>query len=278
MKILVFAYRRWRSLNNLLASLREQEFKDVIVYVDGNRSTKDFEDVEMSVQVANSYVEYQVVRRPFNWGMYYNIVAGLVSNEDEEVIVLEEDLIVTQLREALNLFPTIWQENLFSIGLMSYLHAKNSNSLEYYELDRFFCWGWYSKKNKIKAIKFNRISLALELSYPASFKHGDLGSMYYNALNRKNNSWAAVVSAGTLSNNLKNIMFRGGFSKNVGFDGENLQIGHQLIFKQYLINKAPNMVIKKKLPISDFWKIHWRFRKVLKVIIYFGKIFTRSHE
>lgn len=276
MKVLVFAYRRWMSLDSLLRSLKEQGFKDVTIFIDGNRSEEDLNDVDKTEQIANEYLEFQVLRRPFNWGMYYNIVDGLLSAEDKEFVVLEEDLIVSKLKDAFAFFPTLFHEKIFSISLMSYLKAKDSECLDYFELDRFFCWGWYSQSSRIKSLNFNRISLALELSYPTPLLEGDLSSMYYRALSRKNNSWAAIVSVGSLKNNFKNLMFRGGFSKNIGFDGENLSLGHKRIFRQHLLHIPPRETKFTALSISDFWRIHWRFRKIFKAIIYFGKIFTRS--
>ena len=278
MKIVVFAYRRWQSVAKLLSSLDEQNFKDITIYVDGSRSNRDAADVDKVAAIAESYSNVECIKRSFNWGMYYNIVDGLSRIEAEEFIVLEEDLSVTHLSLLIDQLTDLWDKNLFSISLMSYLKASPTKDVEYFELDRFFCWGWFTKKEKLVELNFNRISLALETSKLSVLRHGDLSSMYYNALTRRNNSWAAVVSANVINKGWKNIMFRGGVVQNVGYDGENMNVAHKNIFRQYLIDRIPSNMTLIKLSIFEYWRIHWRFRKPLKAIVYIYEIFTGTRK
>jgi len=205
--IVLFAFNRLEPLKRCVASLldnRESAETDLIVYVDGPRTTKEGE--EDKVEAVRGYVRhikgFKSLETHFskeNQGLGVSLIEGITSviNRYGRAIIVEDDIICSKnflsfLNQGLNYYED--KKEVFSIsGETVKVKAPKDYYFDNYFAPRAGCWGWATWKDR-----WEKVDWKLEDWDSVKKKRREFnrwgGSDCFKLLDRwhsgKNKSWA----------------------------------------------------------------------------------------
>lgn len=283
--IAIFAFNRPNHLRKLIESLRRnREFADsqVFIFVDGPRNEKESEIVQLVIDIAKNEVSTtntKVVVRDKNIGLAKSLLSGIdeVLSEHEEVIVLEDDLEVSE-----------FFLKFCNAGLQVYLNDKNIASIQgftfdinaipedFYFLKGADCWGWATWRNRWKELERDGIKLLDEIRERRLTRSFDLEGAYpYTKLLERQSrgevdSWAILWHASMYLQDRLSLYPRESLVENLGLDGSgthsgnrregprdltsfNPQIKYQNPEESKIVRKNMKRLLRKRYSTYAYW-------------------------
>ncbi len=163
--IVVFTYRR--NIDELLTSLLSNDLSkksNLYIFSDGYKNNIDKKDVLLvrkNLKLINGFHSIEIIESETNKGLAKSVIDGVteILNKYEKVIVLEDDLIVsnnflTYMNEALNFYK--YEENIWSIsGYTPCLDYLNNYEKDIFLAFRANSWGWATWKNRWEKIDWD---------------------------------------------------------------------------------------------------------------------------
>lgn len=280
---IVFSYKREKNTLNLIDNLKKQGITNIIVYSDGAKNHNDWKIIN-SIREKIKKRDVELNARPFNFGLYYNIVDALYEELDssDTIVVLEEDLEISpSYSHVINDLAYLITDDIYSVGLMSYCF-QNTQGLNYFHVNRFFCWGWIATRNNIFESDWNRIHMCFNQNkYVYNYKAGlDVKRSFKQSLSRHLDSWATFGVVNAISKSKTNIMLTSGLTRNIGFDGTHVKNKHIGIFKQSLFLQKSEFdesyLMKIKPNLSLRYSVYWRFSRILRILNKLINVINRS--
>ena len=231
--IIIFTYRR--QIDKLIESLLKNDLSaqsELYIFSDGYKSDidkKDVLDVRNSLKLINGFKKINIQEYDKNNGLARSVIDGVTSiiNKYERVIVLEDDLVVSEnflnyMNEALEFYEN--SENIWSISgyTPTFECLKDYNHDVYLSL-RASSWGWATWKNRWEKIDWEikdwNIFRSDEKAIQAFNKGGnDLFKMLEIQMLGKIDSWAIRWCYSQFRNNAFTIYPRESKIVNIGFD------------------------------------------------------------
>jgi len=230
--IIVFAYNRpvhlKRCIESLLANA-ESAKSDVIVFIDGPKTTNDKTSVEECIKIADKisgFRSVKVIARKDNLGLAKSIRSGIdeIFQSSEKVIVFEDDI-----------FASSSALRFLNFGLDKYFDFEKVASVQLYQypLKKEFaapvflrgadCWGWATWKDRWEKVNFDSDQLLRGLS-PIR-KEFNLGgsARYFEMLEELGkgtiDSWAICWHASMYLENKVSLYPPIALCRNTGSDG-----------------------------------------------------------
>jgi glycosyltransferase involved in cell wall biosynthesis len=283
--IAIFAFNRPNHLRKLIESLRlNREFADsqIFIFVDGPRNETESEIVQQVIDIAKNEVSTKntkVVVRDKNIGLAKSLLSGIdeVLSEYQEVIVLEDDLVVSE-----------FFLKFCNVGLQVYLNDKNIASIQgftfdinaipedFYFLKGADCWGWATWANRWKELNRDGVKLLGEIRERRLTHSFDLEGAYpYTKLLERQSrgevdSWAILWHASMYLQDRLSLYPRESLVENLGLDGSgthsgnrgegprdltsfNPQIKYQTPKESKIVRKNMKRLLRKRYSTYAYW-------------------------
>lgn len=241
--ICIVAYNRYENLNNLLDSVNISDNKrDVYIFVDGPKSTKDFNIQNKIISLSEKY-DYQFIFRKENIGLRNNIISSInfVLNLHNVLIVLEDDLIIS--RHALDYFDyylDIFSKDNTILSISGYTPNIDfiQKSKELWGIQRISSWGFATWKDRWNKVEFDPSIVKREILANKFIKEIKLygNDLYYQLINQVfgvSTSWAIFFDYHAYKYKMKNIYNYSSLIYNDGFNGKGT---NKEITKKYDVN------------------------------------------
>lgn len=206
--IAIFAYNRPKSLENLIASLRENpkyEGTDTFIFIDGYKRNSARTEWEEVVKVAqkekNRKGNTSIIVSEKNKGLSKSIIGGVnsVLEKYDSVIVLEDDLVcMPNFLNFMDQAIQTYKDNRSIISVCGYgLKIKKPTNYDgdVYLSGRSSSWGWATWKDRWESIDWdvrdwNDFSKNKQEIKAFNRNGSDMFSMLKDYMEGKNNSWA----------------------------------------------------------------------------------------
>ena len=235
--IIIFAFNRLEPLKRCVASLAansEAVETDMIVYVDGPRTTKEGESEKVAAvkEYVKSVTGFKSLTYHFssvNKKLGPSIIAGVteVINQHGKAIVIEDDLVVSRnflafINQGLNAYED--NDDIISIcGYSNIVKVPNEYQFDAYLCPRSSSWGWATWKNRWNSIDWDLNDwISIEKNARAFNKWG--GSDCFGMLDAwhkgLNQSWAIRFCYNQFVQNKLSLFPVVSKVDNEGFDGE----------------------------------------------------------
>lgn len=205
--IVLFTYKRLQTLKQTVEALKANALamhSDLYVYSDGAKSFNDeisIAEVREYLKTISGFNTITIHESPINKGLASSIIDGVteVINQRSKVIVLEDDLIVSQnflafMNEALDFYEN--NNKVFSVSGYGLKVAipKNYN-YDVYLTPRGMSWGWASWKDRWENVDWEVKDYAdfkISKTRKREFATGgtDLCEMLQKQMEQKIDSWA----------------------------------------------------------------------------------------
>ena len=231
--IILFVYNRPVHTKKTIDALKLNKFaqeSDLIIFSDGERSTKDktsVEEVRNYLQTVDGFKSVNIKMSPKNKGLAKSIIDGVtgVVNSYGSVIVLEDDLItspyfLSYMNQALDLYRD--EESVVCINGYFYPVAKALPQTFF--LRGADCQGWgtwqrgwniFNPNGKALLDELKRKRLMKEFNYDNSYAFGRMLDHQQKGLV---DSWAIRWYASAFLQNKLTLYPGQSFIKNIGFD------------------------------------------------------------
>jgi hypothetical protein len=203
--IVIFAYRRL--INKTIESLLNNELardSELYIFSDGNKNEKDLEDVREVreyLQTIEGFKNIKIIESEVNKGLANSIIDGVseVINKYEKVIVLEDDLIVSNdfldyMNDALVFYKE--DKKIWSIsGYTPKLPCLENLNEDLYLSVRGSSWGWATWKDRWDTIDwgvkdFDELKQDRSLQNQFNIGGNDMFKMLELQMLGKIDSWA----------------------------------------------------------------------------------------
>ena len=258
--VALFVYSRLSHTRQTLLALARCELAletDLLIFSDGPKKIGDISAVEEVRQFIRSVTDFKSIRiieRNKNLGLANSIIEGVtqVCNEFGRVIVMEDDLVVSQyflqyMNDALNIFAD--EESVASIH--GYWYPVDQEMPETFFLRGASCWGWATWSRAWQIFESDGRKLLKNLQQQKLTRSFDLdGAMAYTKMLKdqiagKNNSWAIRWHAATYLENRLQLSPGKSLVRNIGFDGTGV---HRVESEAYTVELAADPIVVKRLP------------------------------
>jgi hypothetical protein len=204
--IVLFTYKRLDTLRKTVESLKANSLansSDLIVYSDGLKSSKDeisIAEVRAYLKTIRGFKTITIHESLTNKGLANSIIEGVteVINQYGKVIVLEDDLIVSQnflvfMNTALGFY--IDEAEIFSIAGYSIPINCNHSDSDVYFTSRSSSWGWATWKDRWSSIDwevkdYSGFKKDKTLRQNFNKMGSDMSQMLDRQMQGKINSWA----------------------------------------------------------------------------------------
>lgn len=205
--IILFTYKRLDTLkltvNALQLNFLAKE-SELIIYSDGPKTEKDYQDVVMVrsyLKTIQGFKSINIIESSINKGLASSIIEGVtqVINQYGKAIVLEDDLFCTpNFLNFMNESLTHYKNNseIFSISGYSFnLNLGKKYEFDTYFLNRGWSWGWATWSNRWENIDwdirdYNSFKINKKAQKEFSKGGSDLNSMLRKQMNGNLDSWA----------------------------------------------------------------------------------------
>ncbi len=273
--VVIFAFQRPEHLEKLVKSLllnKEASQTDLILFCDGKKSESQMVNIEKIKDFSNRISGFKSVKnvfRPENFGLAKNIISGLneVFSEYSSVIVLEEDLIVTQnflnyMNSALNFYK---DKNVFSVaGYTPNVELPENYEFTTFPILRNCSWGWATWKDRWQKVDFE-VSDFKEFirdknqreSFNAS--GSDLTMMLLKQQLGIINSWSIRFCYSGFKAGMPTIYPKKSFVINNGADGSGTNVGSTEKYDTEIFENVTDFNFSSDLSINE--KILHSFKK-----------------
>ena len=294
--IVLFTYMRLDTLKKTVESLSANllaDSSDLIIYSDGSKSSKDdviIAEIRAYLKTISGFKTVTIHESPINRGLAKSIIEGVttVINQYSKVIVLEDDLIVSQnFLVFMNAALDFYEQNnkVFSVSGYSLKVAFPKN----YEYDVYFTprglsWGWATWKDrwatvdweikdfeKLKTDKIARKNLALGGT--------DLFPMIKNHIENTIDSWAIRWFYSQYRSNQLTVFPLLSKVQNIGFDAmathTNVYNRYKILFdysKQQSYNFKPNAITNPVI-LKSFQSYYGLIQR-----IFYGRIISPFYK
>jgi glycosyltransferase involved in cell wall biosynthesis len=235
--IAVFCYNRAAKLKMCIeALLRNPECPscDIIFFSDGFKTEGDKLGVLEVREYINSIVGFRNVIKHFrdrNFSTGPNFETGLkfLSNNYDEFIVIEDDLVVSPnyikyMTDALTFYKS--DESIFCVTGYVFPLKVNDYSYDTLVYKRFCSYGWAIWSNRLRSVIWDNDGLQNLLHTSTGFERRlneegrDLSRMLKKQLSGKISTWDIQMQTHVAENRLKVIYPTLSKVANIGFDGE----------------------------------------------------------
>jgi len=163
--VVIFTYRR--EISQVIESLKMNPLSKethLIIYSDGNKNDDDLDDVlkvREQLKTISGFKSIQIIAAPKNKGLANSIISGVsqILNEYEKVIVLEDDLVVSNnflkyMNNALDFYKD--DKNIWSIsGYAPKLPCLKNYGKDVYLSPRGSSWGWATWKDRWDSVDWD---------------------------------------------------------------------------------------------------------------------------
>lgn len=237
--VAVFSYNRADKLESCLYSLEKNKLvkeTDLILFADGSKNADDDRKVEQVRDFINRYQNkakfnrVMVISQSKNLGLANSIISGVtrVINEYKKVIVVEDDLIVSEdfllyMNQALDYYETMKEYGSISAYTYPLPELKKYNK-DVYVTRKGECWGWGTWLDRWKEVDWAVSDFDLYLHDKKKRKAFDtvekgLDRMLGLQQTGKIESWAVRWCYHLFTHQLLTVYPRISKIQNVGFDG-----------------------------------------------------------
>lgn len=238
--ILIFCYNRKEHLKKLINSLLENNLScksDLIIYSDGPKNEKDFQEIDdlrNYLSTINGFKSIEIIKNSSNYGLAKSVISGVSTQikKHKKVIVLEDDLIVSQFfLSYMNDMLNMYQDDISVASVHGYVYpAKNLPNSPFF-IQGADCWGWGTWERAWDIFNENGSELLNKLMLNKLDKKFDFDytfpyiKMLQDQISGKNNSWAIKWNASAFVKNMYTLYPPESFVMNIGFDcsGTNCQ-------------------------------------------------------
>lgn len=290
--VVIFAFNRPKHLSGLLDSLSlNAEFaeSELYIYVDGPRSNMDLKLVEETREVAKNFSGARVktlVIRDENMGLGNSLRTGVteVFSKHEEIIVLEDDLIVTES------FLKYMNE-----GLKKYQFESRVASIHGYCFgfdqpikDPFFlrgadCLGWATWKDRWDSIDWDPKKLMTQIQEQGLVEEFNLDGAYsyFSALEvefkKGFHSWAIYWHASMFSQGRLTLFPGTSLIEYAGADGSGTHVVVDSGFWKTEISKQSDWKFPEVVSESVAAREQMRFyyNRIFPKLPFFGRLIRR---
>lgn len=275
--IVIFVYKRLEETKATIQALKENKLSkesNLIVFSDFYKEFKDKKEVlevREYLKTITGFKSIKVFEARTNKGLAQSIIEGVsqVLKENEKVIVLEDDLVVSNnfleyMNEALEFYKN--DTRIWSIsGYVPKLDIKNIPKSDVYLLPRACSWGWatwsdrwekndwnvkeYEKEKKIKIFK-KIFNLGGE----------DLFLTLKKQIEFKGNSWAIRWCYNQTKNGMYTIYPAKSKVRNIGF-GKNATHSYKSEEKKWIVSISSDSTKLEKNISLDFEVIDAFYKK-----------------
>jgi hypothetical protein len=238
--IAIFGFNRPSHLLRCINSLAKnpEAFRSKIyVFIDGPRNQMDFESVNETQKVIESYskLRFELIKtRKANLGLAGSLIDGidLVINEHGKIIVLEDDLVVSSgflkfMNSGLEKYET--DLKVASIQGCNYFYQPMKE--EAFFLKGADCWGWGTWANRWRDVNWNATELIQEIKDRNIEKEFNLNGSYnyldilVNFERGRNSSWAVRWHASMYLQDKVSLYPAHSLVSNLGADGTGSNMG-----------------------------------------------------
>lgn len=296
--VVVFAFNRAEQLQFVLKRLSladEVLNRDIIVYLDGDRSEKDMPKTSAVLRVVEQFKRtelpnIEIRKREKNYGCQKNISGAItdVLAEYEKIIVVEDDVLVSKyflryMDAALEFYKEdkrIWGINGHQCP---YMRIPKSYPYDIYLSPRNLCTGWGTWKDRwenvdLKIADYKEFLFDADNRLKLDSAGIDIKRMLDLHYVGNLNSWALPCTYYMVKNNMFVIEPRRSLTKNVGFGTESVHCSgdeemwsHQ---KYYNFNPRlvkdiepePKIISRFKFVYNDPRLVHRVIRKIQRII------------
>ncbi len=212
--IVIFAFNRPKHLAELLRSLsqnREFAESELYIYIDGPRDNSDLKLVEETREVARNFLGMKakhLVIREQNLGLGSSLKTGVteVLDKSEKIIVLEDDLVVTDaFLKYMNTGLTKYQNEPKVASIHGYCFGFDEPIKDPFFLRGADCLGWATWKDRWESINWDPDVLLNQIKNLDQIQDFNLDGShsYYSALKGEAkkgfHSWAIYWHASMFS-------------------------------------------------------------------------------
>lgn len=278
--IVIFAHNRPKHLNNLIKSLeknKESTNSTLFIYIDKNKDKENENLNKEVVEVSNknwNFHKVEVILREENLGLKNNILSGIteVLNKHKKIIVLEEDLVVSEtflnyMNLALNKYEE--EKNVWHISGYSLDTLLNNNKGTYFTQE-MYCWGWATWIDRWENLDRNLENKLHESDQKIikRFNFYGLNKNNHNQLILNDESiiktWAIYwyqyifLNDGLCLNPSKSLV------KNMGFDGSGEHNSTNRFYKINKLNQSSSFNFQNKLSKSKVYELFISIKYIKK--------------
>lgn len=164
--VIIFAYNRAQHLEKTLLALNSMlscQDRKVFLYIDGPRSSKDYESVENVKAIAQGFLNTlidEIFISPVNKGLSRSIIEGVseILNRYESAIILEDDILVREdffkfIDDAINTYS--YKKDICSITGFSPVQF-SKDILYPIKCHRAMSWSWATWRDRWFCIDFDK--------------------------------------------------------------------------------------------------------------------------
>tara|TARA_S200000501_G_scaffold374202_1_gene423164 strand:- start:903 stop:1733 length:831 start_codon:yes stop_codon:yes gene_type:complete len=248
----LFAYNRPSHLRRVLIALEDYKIKNINVFIDGPKNTKDKvcqEEIVFMLKT-NKNLKSKIMLNKKNKGLAYSLINGItkMSKKYKSIIILEDDCVPR--REFFdfvlkNLKKYNLEKKISAICGYQFpeLHEKKSKILKSIFLNNFMPWGWAIWSEKWIEFIINK------KNYPKNLKKSKIISKLEKKIKNKKNIWTLDFIKYCFINKKYFIFPNKSLIKNIGFDGTGINSQSTFKFNTFY-TKSNKIDILKKISID----------------------------
>ena len=273
LSIALFAFNRPNHLRECLDSLKtntEAASSNLTIFVDGPRQIQDRPLVNEVLEIAKETTGFKsnrIIESPINKGLAKSVIDGVtkILEENETVIVLEDDLVVSKY------FLRFMQSGLVKFrndprvaSIHGYLPDLSEEIEQPFFLRGADCWGWATWRDRwelsewngtvlLEYLKANR--LVSQFNFDGAYNY--LG-MLERQISGENDSWAIRWHASMYTQNRLTLYPSKSLVMNIGMDGSGR---HSSASSEYDTVLTQNAMIVNGIPITEDERARDLFKK-----------------
>jgi hypothetical protein len=281
------------------ALLNNQEACDTDLYIfsDGPKNLSDNENVNSLRKYLTTIVGFKsitIIEQEKNKGLANSIIDGvtLVVNKFEKIIVLEDDIVVSeQFLAYMNTALSLYSDYSEVASIHAYIYPVSDSIPNLFFLKGADCWGWATWKRAWDYFEPNGELLKDKLiseKLVSAFNFDDtypFFKMLENQIDGTNNSWAIRWHASCYLNNLYTLYPGNPLITNIGFDNSGTHCGTDNFYNSKIVKvnldnfpvvviesiQARNAIKKFFLATNSFTKKNI-FQRIISKINYMLKL------
>ena len=232
--VCLFVYKRLDTLRETIASLQKNKLAaqtDVYVFSDAAANTRDEQEVAAVRAFITTVKGFKSLTAQFakvNKGLAASVISGVTSiiKEAEQVIVLEDDLIVSaNFLDYMNAALAHYQNNKLVFSVAGYtVPIKAMPGTDVYFTKRASCWGWATWKDRWDGVDwrvndFEQFMADRTMQRRFNRMGSDMTGMLKKQMNGVINSWAIRWTYSQFKNNSYTVFPTVSKVSNEGFGG-----------------------------------------------------------
>lgn len=277
--VVLFVYNRKKHTERILECLDKQNLAsetDLYIFCDGCKRPSDAEKIQEVRNLVKAYKEKANFRNviisesPTNKGLAKSVIEGVtdVLRESEEVIVVEDDLIISDdylefMNQALQYYKD--DRRINSIG--GYIADYGNDGIIFYK-DIYFsgmfeCWGWAIWRDRWNTIEWSfdywkSVGKKPKTIYNLAKGGGvSLLIMLYDYLDGRNDSWAVRAACDQIIKGTYTVLPTKTKIVNEGFDGSGTNCIQE--------NRQERMINDTQVEFCPFYENRNVQKKIIKL-------------